>query len=72
MEDKVIVDYDFGPAFGSIEKVVEAAGDDGSDIGGQNNLNEWKQDVGERAHRIYERWRTVMNERSGFCPIFFE
>ena len=32
MEDKDTVDYDFGSEFGSIEKVVEAAGDDGSVI----------------------------------------
>ena len=40
--------------FGSIEKVVEAVGDDVSDIDGQNNSNEWKQDVGERSRCIYE------------------
>ena len=72
MEDKDNVDYDFGSAFGSIKKVVEAAGDDGSDIGGQNNSNEWKQDIGERSHCIYEWWRTIMNERSGFVPFFEE
>ena len=53
-QGKGTVDYDFGSVFGSIKKVVEAAGDDGSDIGGQNNSNEWKQDVGERSRRIYE------------------
>ena len=46
MEDKDTVDYDFESAFGSIDKVVEPAGDNGSDIGGQNNSNGWKQDIG--------------------------
>ena len=51
--DKGTIDQDFRSVFGSIKKVVEAAGDDGSDIvGGQNNSNEWKQDVGERSRRI--------------------
>ena len=69
MEDKGTVDYNFGSVIGIIEKVVEAAGDDDSDISGQNNSNEWKQDVGERSRYIYEWWRTVMNERSGSVPF---
>ena len=52
MEDKGAVDDDFGSAFGSVDKVVQATGDNGSDIGCQYDSNDWKKDVGERSHRI--------------------
>ena len=70
MEDKSTVDYDFGSVFGSIMKVVEVAGDDGSDVDGQNNSNEWKQDVGERSRQVYGWWRMLVNERKDSVPCF--
>ena len=66
------VTNDFGSAFGSIEKVVQTVDDDASDIGSQNNSNDWKQDVGMRSCCMYEYewWRTIKNEISDYVPFF--
>lgn len=63
MEEEGGDEYDFQSAFGSIEEVVKGAGENDSGIGESFTSSDWKQDVGERSRRIYEWWRTVMNER---------
>ena len=72
-EEEGEVDYDFESAFGSIEDMVHSAGEDEDDIGQDSSGHtDWKQDIGERSRRIYDWWRTVMNERNGTIPCFEE
>jgi hypothetical protein len=53
--------------FIGVEEALHAAAE-ASDNNDNNNFrySDWKQDVGERARRIYDWWRVVMNEKEVF------
>jgi len=70
MEDDVEVAED--GIVGDIEELVHAVGQEEMDGLGVDDFckTNWKDDIGERGRRIYEWWRTVMNERSGVIPNF--
>ena len=75
LQDKeagLVADFDIEAAFGSVEGMIRSAGEDDSDIGSDGSSgNDWKYDIGERSRRVYEWWRTMMNERKYTLPYFF-
>jgi hypothetical protein len=50
-----------------LHAAAEASDNDNNNF----RYSDWKQDVGERARRIYDWWRVVMNEKRG-VPTFQE
>ena len=51
--------------FNSVDEEVHAAGDNEELQAGNFRLMDWKKDVNERARRIYNYWRMIMNENRG-------
>jgi len=48
----------------SIEAAVRAAGENNDNIYDEDfRIMDWKQDSGERARRIWDFWRTIMNDK---------
>ena len=55
-----------------IEQAVQATGEE--DIGQDDfRIVKWKKEIGARAQRVYNWWRTAMNERKdSSIPTFYE
>lgn len=57
--------------FATIEEAVHCAGEEINDTNDFHCMD-WKQDVGDQSHRIYEWWRVVMNEGKDIILAFQE
>ena len=55
----------------NIEAAVRAAGENNDNIYDEDfRIMDWKQDPGERARRIWDFWRTIMNDKPHSVPFF--